>query len=323
MNPLDVVALGELLIDFTQTGISPQGNPLWEANPGGAPCNVLAMLSQLGRKTAMIGKVGQDAFGAQLHQTLNACGIDTRNLVEDPNTPTTLAFVHNSPNGERSFHFYRNPGADRMLRPEDVQSEVLAACRIFHFGTLSSTHPLCRAATHAAVAAAKAMGKWISFDPNLREALWPRLEDAREEMLFGLKHCDILKLSEQELAFLTNSTDWEGAARQLQEQYPIPLILITLGKRGSFALYREHLVRAPAFAQTETIDTTGAGDTFTGCILHSILEHGLHDLSPQQIEKMLTFANAAAARITTRKGALKGMPSLEEIHALLAQSRKG
>lgn len=309
----DVTALGELLIDFTENGLSEQGNPLLEANPGGAPCNVLAMLTKLGKKTTFIGKVGKDQFGAQLKNGLEEAGIDTQNLIMDDEVHTTLAFVHTFEDGDRDFSFYRNPGADMMLKKEEVPMDVIAASRIFHFGTLSSTHPGVREATRSALDHAKKNGLLISFDPNLREPLWDSLEDARREIAYGMNYCDILKISDNEMEFMTGTTDYTAGVAKLRETYSIPLILVTLGKEGSRAYYKNCMVEAAPFLQENTIETTGAGDTFCASILNYILEHGLNSLSEEQLKEMLTFANAAASLITTRKGALRVMPSKKEV----------
>lgn len=309
----DVIALGELLIDFTENGASAQGNTLFEANPGGAPCNVLAMLTKLGKKTAFIGKVGKDQFGVHLKEVLREVGIDTQNLVMDEKVHTTLAFVHTFEGGDRDFSFYRNPGADMMLTKDEIQMDAIAASRIFHFGTLSSTHPGVREATRSALAAAKKDGLLISFDPNLREPLWDSLEDARREIAYGLGFCDVLKISDNEMEFMTGTNDYTKGVAKLREQYSIPLILVTLGKEGSRAYYKDWMVEAPPFLQEKTIETTGAGDTFCASILNYVLEHGLEALTQDQLKEMLTFANAAASLITTRKGALRVMPEKEEV----------
>lgn len=320
MKKYDVVALGELLIDFTENGESPQGNPLLEANPGGAPCNVLAMLNNLGKKTAFIGKVGKDSFGKMLMETVRDCGTDVTNLVFDKQVHTTLAFVHTLPDGDRDFSFYRNPGADMMLRKEEVMEEVIRSGKIFHFGTLSSTHEGVREATRYAIRVAKDNGLLISFDPNLREPLWASLEDARREIAYGLSQCDILKISDNELEFMTGTTDYTKAAAILREKYQIPLIFVTLGKDGSRAYYQDMIVEARPFIQDNTIETTGAGDTFVGCALNYVLDHGMEDLSEQDLQELLVFANAGASIITTRKGALKVMPREEEIRRLIQES---
>lgn len=317
----DVTALGELLIDFTENGESSQGNPLMEANPGGAPCNVLAMLQKLGKKTAFIGKVGADMFGNQLKKAVEEVGIDTRNLIMDKKHHTTLAFVHTYPDGDRDFSFYRDPGADMMLTKEEVQKELIQSSRIFHFGTLSSTHEGVREATRHAIELAKEAGCIITFDPNLRPPLWGSLEDARKEIEYGITKCDVLKISDNEVEFLFDTTDYDKGAALIREKYNIPLVLITMGKDGSRAYYKDMRVEVAPFLQENTIETTGAGDTFCASSLNYVLEHGLEDLTEENLKELLTFANAAASLITTRKGALRVMPSKEEVLDFIA-SRK-
>lgn len=313
MKKYDVTALGELLIDFTENGHSAQDNPLFEANPGGAPCNVLAMLTKLGKKTAFIGKVGKDQFGSFLRQSLEEVGISTENLMCDEKIHTTLAFVHTFEDGDRDFSFYRNPGADMMLRKDEIQTEPIRQSRLFHFGTLSSTHEGIREATRFALKTAKENGLMITFDPNLRPPLWESLEEAKEQILFGMEFCDVLKISDNEMEFLFGDSDYDAGVAKLQSQYRIPLILVTLGKEGSIAYYGTQKVFVPSFLQEHTIETTGAGDTFCACVLNYVLEHGLEALTCDQLREMLTFANAAASLITTRKGALRVMPEKEEI----------
>lgn len=313
----DVVALGELLIDFTQNGLSAQGNPLLEANPGGAPCNVLALLSKLGHKTAFLGKVGQDGFGDQLADALTEVGIDTRGLRRDPVVHTTLAVVHTHPDGDREFSFYRNPGADMNLRTEDLDQELLADTTIFHFGSLSMTDEPCRSASREAIALAEASGALLSFDPNLREPLWHSLDDAKEQILYGMAHCQILKISDNEIQWLSGLEDYDEGIAWLRSQFNIPLILLSMGKDGSRAYCGDVRVEVPAHLMPNTIETTGAGDTFFGGVLHYILEHGWHPYSEAELNEMLAFANAGAALITTRKGALRVMPERSEIEALL------
>ncbi len=317
MKSYDVVALGELLIDFTESGSSAQGNPLLEANPGGAPCNVLAMLAKLGRKSAFIGKVGKDAFGQQLKEAAAASGIDVSCVSEDAHVPTTLAFVHTKPDGDREFSFYRNPGADVMLTKEEICPEMVKNTRIFHFGTLSSVCEPVKSATRYAIQLAKESGALLSFDPNLREALWDDLEQAREEIEYGLGLCDVLKISDNEIEFLTGTSDYDKGVALLRQRFLLPLVFVTMGKEGSRAYYKESIVSCPPFLQEGTIETTGAGDTFCACALHFILQNGI-DMTEKQLMELLRFANAGASLITTRKGALRVMPTREEIEALLA-----
>ncbi|MGN0404007.1 MAG: carbohydrate kinase [Bariatricus sp.] len=309
----DVIALGELLIDFTMNGKSGQGNNLFEANPGGAPCNVLAILQKLGKKTAFIGKVGDDQFGRLLRETIREVGINDDNLLVDKEVNTTLAFVHTFPDGDREFSFYRKPGADMMLEKEEIREEDIAKARIFHFGTLSMTHENVREATLKAVEIAKKNGLLVSLDPNLRPPLWSSLDVAKEQMLRAMEYCDILKISDNEIQFLTGVEDYEEGIRIIRERFQIPLICLTLGKDGSRAYYKDLRVEVPGFVQAHVTDTTGAGDTFCGSVLNYILEHGIEDLEEENLEEMLTFANAAASLVTTRKGAIRSMPEKEEI----------
>lgn len=318
MKNFDVVALGELLIDFTENGKSAQGNMTYEANPGGAPCNVLAMLNKAGRKTAFIGKVGQDLFGNKLKTTLDEVGIDTSNLIIDEDARTTLAFVETFPDGDRDFSFYRNPGADMMLRKEDLHEDLIRDAKIFHYGTLSMTHDGVREATKKAIDIAKESGAILSFDPNLRPPLWKTLDDAKEQVAYGLSKCDVLKISDNEIQWFTGEEDFDAGIAKLREQYNnIPLIMLSLGRDGSRAYYKDLRVEVKPFLQDSTIETTGAGDTFGGCCLHYVLKYGLDNLDEEKLTEMLTFANAAASIVTTRKGALRVMPEVEEVEAFI------
>ncbi len=312
----DVTALGELLIDLTQNGFSSQGNPILEANPGGAPCNVLSCLSRLGHKTAFLGKVGRDGFGQQLHQAIKEVGIDARGLRWDNAVHTTLAIVHTCADGDRDFSFYRDPGADLNLMQEELIPELIQNCRIFHFGSLSMTAEPCRSATCQAIALAENSGCLRSFDPNLRPPLWETLEHARIQIEYGLQHCDILKISDNEILWLSGKQDYDSAIAWLRQRYDIPLILLTLGKDGSRAYCGSVQAEEPGF-RVNTIETTGAGDTFLGAILHQILQTGWRQYTRAELSAMLRFANAAAALVTTRKGALRAMPEAGEISALL------
>lgn len=314
----DVIALGELLIDFTMNGQSEQGNNMFEACPGGAPCNVLALLNKMGKKTAFLGKVGKDQFGTLLRDTITEAGIDASHLMTDDKVNTTLAFVHTFPDGDREFSFYRNPGADMMLTEDEVDPSFIAQTKIFHFGTLSMTHDGVRAATKKAVQAAKDAGCLVSFDPNLRPPLWSSLDLAKEQMEYGFGVCDILKISDNEIQFVSGKEDYDEGIAYLQAAYHIPLILLTMGKEGSRAYYKGKCVERPGFA-VKAIETTGAGDTFCGSSLNYIVEHGFEDLTEEQLGELLTFANAAAAIVTTKKGAIRSMPEREEVEALIQE----
>lgn len=311
----DVTALGELLVDFTEGPLSSHGNPTFEANPGGAPCNVLSMLSRLGHRTAFIGKVGRDAFGEMLREKAQAQGINMSGLVTDRKVHTTLAFVQKLPNGDRDFSFYRNPGADVMLRPEEVRAHrgLIENAAIFHFGTLSMTDEIAERATLEAVSIAKDNGVLVSFDPNYRPPLWNSQEQARDKMIFGMRNTDIMKISDNEITFLTGEEDVDKGVRRLIDRYEIPLVFATLGPAGSRAYYRGQCVAHDGFRNPDTIETTGAGDTFCACALHFVLQYGIRNLNPEILTELLEFANAAASLITTRRGALAVMPTQAEI----------
>ncbi|WP_218061020.1 PfkB family carbohydrate kinase [Bacillus sp. FJAT-26390] len=320
---LDVVALGELLIDFTPDGISEQGQPLFERNPGGAPANVLAALAKLGCSTAFIGAVGNDAFGHYLGSVLAQSGILVEGLKYSAEANTTLAFVHLDASGDRSFSFYRNPGADHMLRAEDVNREQIDAAKIFHYGSISMTHEPSRTATLETAAYARSQGLLLSYDPNLRLSLWDNEALAKERILEGLKLADVVKLSEEELLFLTGTSDLEAGTKLLCEQFPsLSMLLVTLGASGSYC--RAGMVTAAhAGYRVEVIDTTGAGDAFLAGILYGLLTRqadGQQEWTQERLNALLAFANAMGALAATGKGAIPSMPSLEAIAALAGSS---
>lgn len=318
---MDVVALGELLIDMTNNGKSENNNDLFEANPGGAPCNVLAMLKRFDHSVSFIGKVGDDIFGRKLINTLSEVGIGTDNLLMDPEVRTTLAFVESFADGDRDFSFYRNPGADMMLKKEEVDVNLLKDTKVFHFGTLSMTHEMPREATLFAVEEAKKAGALITFDPNLREPLWKSLDEAKEQVLCGMKYCDYLKISDNEIQWLTGEEDYTAGVNKIREQFEIPLITVSMGRDGSRAYYKygnkEVVTEVKPFLSDKTIETTGAGDTFCGCVIHYLLEYGIDGLNQKRIEEMLTFANGAASLITRVKGALRVMPQISDVEELI------
>jgi len=313
----DVIALGELLIDFTTYGESEQGNKLFEACPGGAVCNVLSILSKLGRKTAYTGKVGDDQFGKSLVETITEIGIDSSRVIYDKEVNTTLAFVHTFSDGDRDFSFYRKPGADMMFRADELDEEFIMNTRFFHHGTLSMTHPEVREATKKAIQLAKDTGAFISFDPNLRPPLWSSLELAKEQIHYGLTQCDVVKIADNELQFVTGVEDYDEGIAILKEKYNIPLILLTLGKYGSRAYYKDLKVERAGFV-CDTIETTGAGDAFCGSVLDYLLSHELDTLTEAKLLEMLTFANGAAALVTTKPGALRVMPKREDVLDFIA-----
>ena len=314
----DVAAIGELLIDFSPHGVSEQGNTLYERNPGGAPANVLAALSRFGKKTVFIGKVGNDPFGRFLQETLMHHGVDTKGLVFTDEVNTTLAFVHLSDGGERAFHFYRKPGADLTLREEEVDYDLIASADAFHFGSVSMTGEPARSVTWRAVEYAKRRGKLVSFDPNLREPLWTSLELARAVISEGLRHADVLKLSEEELVFLTGCGDAVEGCRTLAQRYDIPLIFVTLGSRGCHYRVYDNVGTVPG-VHANPVDSTGAGDAFLGAMLYQLLESPdlFRSLSDSEIRDRVRFANAAGALATERKGAIPALPGLEEVQRRL------
>lgn len=311
---LDVVALGELLIDFTPGGKNERGMSLFVQNPGGAPANVLAMNARLGGKTAFLGKVGQDAFGSYLRQVLEDMGIAVSGLVFDETTPTTLAFVHLNEKNDRSFTFCRNPGADQMLTSKELSLDLIEACRIFHFGSVSLTHDPSRSATLCAAEYAKKQCKLVSFDPNIRPMLWESMEEACIQIERAIKHADILKVSEEEMAFLTGTTDLNAGSESLLHMGPA-LVLVSLGEQGAF--YRNHAGsgHVPAYP-VNVADTTGAGDAFVGAVLWKVqgmMREELCFMPAFQLREITAFANAAGALTVASSGAIPAMPDLEQI----------
>jgi fructokinase len=280
------------------------------------------MLSRLGRKTAFIGKVGNDGFGRQLADAITEVGIDASGLVFDDEVHTTLALVHKLENGDRDFSFYRNPGADMMLREDEVKEDLIRDAKIFHFGTLSLTDEEVKKATHKAIAIAEEEGLIRSFDPNLRPPLWRSLDDAKREVEWGLEHCDVLKISDNEIQWLSGKEDFDEGIAWLREKYPaIKLICLSMGPDGSRAYYGDTTVTVSAFLQEGTIETTGAGDTFGACVLNGVIEYGLDNLDEEKLIDILTFANAAASIVTTKKGALRVMPERETVDAFIIIAR--
>lgn len=313
-NMLDVIALGELLIDFTPYGFSDNGNPIFERNPGGAPANVLATLARLGARTAFIGKVGNDQFGMALRDCLMDNRIDVTGLKVSDSVNTTLAFVHLNSDGDRTFSFYRNPGADMMLEPGDIPTDLISRAGILHFGSLSLTDEPARSATLMALETAISNNVVISYDPNLRPPLWRSLADAEREIKRGLEYADILKISEEELEFITKEKDHETGSKILSDM-GITLIFVTLGPKGTF--FRHGLTTGKLHTyDVKVVDTTGAGDAFMGGILYKLRgksREALMRLDRSEIEQMVDFANAVGALTTQKKGAIPAVPSMEEV----------
>lgn len=310
----DCIAIGELLIDFVQQ--DHDSELVYAALPGGAPCNVLAMLKNYGKDVSFIGKVGDDNFGLMLKDTIEQIGINTKNLVIDHNYPTTLAFVHKLANGDRDFSFYRNQTADCMLHCDEIDEAELLQHKLLHFGTLSMTNECANQATKKAVEVAKNNHMLISFDPNIRKPLWESDQMLRESIEYGLSACDILKISDDEIVYLTGESDYQKALEVLNNKYDIKVITLTLGGDGSMCMYNNQIYQKAGYRNENTIETTGAGDTFMASIINYCLDHDINNLSGMEVEEMLDIANAAASIITTRKGALKQMPRIDEINEL-------
>ena len=310
----DVVALGELLIDFAPVSKDENGYPVLAAKPGGAPPNYLAALSKYGAKTALISKVGTDAFGKMLIHTLKTIGIDTSGIVEDDSVFTTLAFVTLDETGDRSFSFARKPGADTCLKFEEIDLSIIDNSKIFHFGTLSLTNEPSKEATQKAVAYAKQSGKLITFDPNLRQSLWDDLDNAKTQILWGLKQADIVKISNEEVEFLWACDEKEGA-KKLIDEFGIKLAMVTSGANGALLQNKTAFVESPCPA-VNPIDTTGGGDIFGGSAVSKILTTGkpAEDLDKEELEKVLKFALTAACLSTEKYG---GIPSIREENEVL------
>lgn len=314
----DIVALGEVLIDFVHKENNEYGYPVMHANPGGAPCNFLCAASACGAETAFIGKVGDDAFGHMLIDTLKKYRISTKGVVMDPNVFTTLAFVTLDETGDRNFSFARKPGADMMLTTEDLRYSLLRNTKVFHFGTLSMTDEPARTATMEAVRIARESGAMITFDPNYRAPLWKNENDAAEQMLWGVKHADVVKISEEEIHLLLNETSEEGA-RRLVEKFGVKLVLATMGKKGVFFANKNASGLVFAFTNLKTIDTTGAGDIFGGSAVYKLMTCGKkpEELSCEELTEICRFANAMAGISTTRSGGLPSVPTRFEAEEFL------
>lgn len=313
----DVIALGELLIDFTESGVSKNGMKLFEQNPGGAPANLLTAVSHMGYKTAMIGKIGSDMHGSFLKKTLEKEGICTDYIVEDDSVFTTLAFVAINENGERRFSFARKPGADTRLAASELNCQAIQDCRIFHFGSLSLTDEPARSATIQAVKTAKEAGAWISFDPNYRASLWKKERDAVEEIQAVLSYADMLKISDEESVLLTGKTDCWQAADELLRQGP-KLIAITLGSQGVYLANHENHEQIAGFP-AEVVDTTGAGDSFWGGFLSKYLEYqmDMQEMTWDNWRACAKLGNAMASLCVQKRGGIPAVPIKSEVVGIL------
>lgn len=307
----DITAMGECLIDFISRD-SKTETLLYEGNAGGAPANVLACASKMGDDTAIFSKVGQDRFGDFLEETLSLTGIDTSGLIKSKEYPTTLAFVSLDKTGNRSFRFYRKETADIQLTVDEVDMEKLTDTKIFHFGSVSMTTEPSRNTTFFAVQRAKAAGAKISFDPNLRQLMWDDLQNAKKQILRGIAFADYVKLSEEELVFLTDGDNLEQRMLSLFHNNKMSFLIVTLGPQGCLCLYKENFYRSYAY-DVACVDTTGAGDAFWGMTLHEILEHHSGEWTKDEISNLLRFANAAGSLTTVRKGAISAIPTMPEV----------
>ena len=315
---MDVVALGELLIDFTCQSVDTDGYPTMAAHPGGAPANFLAALSQFGAKTALLGKVGTDAFGKLLTATLEKAGIETRGLIATDDVFTTLAFVTLDETGNREFSFSRKPGADTCIAFEELDLSLIDEAKVFHFGTLSLTDEPARSATCQAIDYAKKAGKLITYDPNLRKPLWKDLEEAKSALLWGLEQADVVKISDEEVEFLFGMGVQEGAAHILN-QFGVKLVFVTCGADGCFfqnPLAKGHV---PSLSGIQVVDTTGAGDIFGGSAVCKLLQTGKapETLTYEELTDIVRFACTAAGLSTTRPGGISSIPTLSQVEALL------
>lgn len=312
----DLIAVGEVLIDLTQTGVNGTGVRQYAANPGGAPANVAVAAARLGARTAFVGKVGRDAFGGTLRQVLADNGVAVSGLYETDRAPTTLAVVSLDPSGDRSFTFYRGPGADLLLTPEEAEKAISGGTAFLHFGSVSLTADPSRSATLAAVRKAKQMGALVSYDPNYRANLWDSEATAVARMKEPVALCDVVKLSEEELPLLTGTTDPAEGTLRLVEQ-GVTLVLVTLGAKGAYYRLGRETGMVPGVA-AKVADTNGAGDTFLGAVLSRLVRRGdapLDGLDGKAVEEILAFANRAAALTCSRSGAIPAMPTLEELEA--------
>lgn len=310
----DVAAVGEVLIDFTPAGNDACGDRLFVRKPGGAPANVLAAVSKLGGRTAFIGKIGNDMFGSFLKETLDHMGIDTSGLAVDKTIHTTLAFVQLDDKGDRSFSFYRNPGADVRLEAGEIPQDIISQSHMLHFGSVSLTDEPSRSATLHAVNIAKKAGCIISYDPNYRPPLWGDIQEAKTQMMAGLSMADIVKVSEEEMVLLTGKTDLEEGSFELGK-HGAALVLISLGAQGAFFRRGDFTSHVPTY-DVKTVDTNGAGDAFLGAVNFCIKECSLNDLSAlskHDLEEIVSFANAAGALTTSKNGAIPAMPTVGEI----------
>lgn len=310
----DVIALGELLIDFTYVSSDQMNYPTMAAHPGGAPANFLAAISQLGGNTALLGKVGDDAFGKMLIATLDNMGIETKGIIADPNWFTTMAFVTLDDSGNREFSFARKPGADTQIEYDELDLSIINETKVFHFGTLSLTDEPAREATYKAVRYAKAKGKLITYDPNLRRPLWNDLTEAKEALKWGLGLADVVKISDEEVEFLFDLNPVEGG-KHIIETFGTKLLFVTCGSNGCYYFNANAYGHVNALSNIKVKDTTGAGDIFGGSAVWKLLQSNKspEDLNDSELRQIVEYATIVAGLSTIRVGGISSIPSLKEI----------
>lgn len=311
---MDVVAIGELLIDFTFKSADEEGYPTMEAHPGGAPANFLAALNQYGYKTAMLGKVGNDTFGKLLLGTLEKAGIETKGMIVSDDVFTTLAFVTLDESGDREFSFARKPGADTQITFEEIDLSLVDEAKVLHFGTLSLTDEPARTATYRLVEYAKNHGKLVTYDPNLRKPLWKNLDEAKEQLLWGLQYADVVKISDEEVEFLFG-LDPKAGAEYILANYGVKLVFVTCGADGCVFQNKTCSGHVPGLSDISVVDTTGAGDIFGGSAVSQLLkyEKAPEDLNEDELRQIVRFACTAAGLSTTKPGGISSVPALEQV----------
>lgn len=315
----DIIALGEVLVDMSQCGISERNNAILEASAGGAPANMLSMASKLGSKCAFIGKVGDDYLGHELQARLEQQGIDCNGLVYDKRYATTIAFVHIDDSGNRSFSFCRKPGADAMLETRDIRKDLIENATFFHFGTVSFSSKKACEATKEAIKIAKKAGCFLSFDVNIRHNMWEDETELNSSIDFGMKNCNVLKVSDEEIIEILNIKDVEKAAAVLAEKYPnIDLIFVTCGEKGTYIKGKDFSGKVRAMSIGKVIDTTGAGDTFFGTCIHFLAQNPKGRFEPEYVIQAARYGSAASGLIVARMGSMSQMPSKEEVEQVLA-----
>ena len=316
----DAVAMGELLIDFTCVSKDGEGYPTMAAHPGGAPANFLAALAKFGTSAALLGKVGNDAFGKLLIGTLDQAGIGTSGIIMADDVFTTLAFVTLDETGNREFSFSRKPGADTCLSYDELNMQLIDNAKVFHFGTLSLTDEPARSTTYKAVEYAKSAGKLITYDPNLRKPLWQSLEEAKKQLIWGMTMADVVKISDEEVEFLWGLGVEEGADYILKN-FGVKLVFVTCGADGCYFKNAVASGKVPSLKNIKVVDTTGAGDIFGGSAVYKLLQTGKapETLSEEELREVVTFACTSAGLSTTKPGGISSVHEYQQILDRIAQ----